>query len=309
MPGLTAKVFRTYNASNTMANLLRDMKSSGSIPERVKDYNDANRKVAILCNHKRTVAAGHGVQMEKLGDRIKGLKYQQWRIKQMMLDVDPKIKKQKGADYFALDEELDEGWIQEHQAFLVEEQKQKIEKKFAKENEKMVSEGKKEMKSKELEERLEPVRELEKKFKKENKTKKVEAEGKGPTIEKLENNLGKLDQRIETMLLQAEDKENNKEVALGTSKIVRPHMLIVHHAILTLDRIISIPVSPSFSRRSSMSRSKSSSRKRSERSLTGPSSLSMRTGNSNLVLWWLAVLPLILFFNQHLFTRRDSILF
>ena len=117
-----------------MANLLRDMNSTGSIPEKVKDYNDANRKVAILCNHKRTVAAGHGVQMEKLGDRIKGLKYQQWRIKQMMLDVDPKIKKKKGAEYFALGEELDEGWILEHQAFLVEEQKQKIEKKFAKES-------------------------------------------------------------------------------------------------------------------------------------------------------------------------------
>ena len=208
-----------------MANLLRDMNSTGSIPEKVKDYNDANRKVAILCNHKRTVAAGHGVQMEKLGDRIKGLKYQQWRIKQMMLDVDPKIKKKKGAEYFALGEELDEGWILEHQAFLVEEQKQKIEKKFAKENEKLVAEGQREMKSKELEERLEPVRELEKKFKKENKTKKVEAEGKGPTIEKLESNLSKLDQRIETMLFQAEDKENNKEVALGTSKIVRS----VHH--------------------------------------------------------------------------------
>jgi len=227
MPGLTAKVFRTYNASNTMANLLKDMKSTGSIPERVKDYNDANRKVAILCNHKRTVAAGHGVQMEKLGDRIKGLKYQQWRIKQMMLDVDPKIKKKKGAEYFALDEELDEGWIHEHQAFLVEEQKQKIEKKFAKENEKLVAEGEREMKSRELEERLEPVRELEKKFKKENKTMKVEAEGKGPTIEKLEINLSKLDQRIETMLLQAEDKENNKEVALGTSKIVRLRPLVM----------------------------------------------------------------------------------
>lgn len=71
MQGLTAKVFRTYNASWTMANLLRDMKNvSGTIPEKVKEYNDANRKVAILCNHKRTVAAGHAGQMEKLQDRV-----------------------------------------------------------------------------------------------------------------------------------------------------------------------------------------------------------------------------------------------
>ena len=225
MAGLTAKVFRTYNASYTMAKLLKDMKSQGTIPEKVKDYNDANRKVAILCNHKRTVAAGHVNQMEKLGDRIKGLRYQQWRIKQMMIDVDPKIKKKKGAEYFGLPEDLDEAWIHEHQAFLVEETKSKITKKFEKDNEKLKAEGEREMKPKELEERLEPAKELEKKFKKENKSKKVEAEGKSPTIEKLESNLDKLDTRIATMSLQAEDKENNKEVALGTSKIVGLRLL------------------------------------------------------------------------------------
>lgn len=221
MPGLTAKVFRTYNASFTMANLLRDMKSSGSIAEKIKDYNDANRKVAILCNHKRTVAAGHGAQMEKMSDRIKGLQYQKWRIKQMMIAVDSKIKKKKGAAYFELDEDIDKEWIIEHQKFLIEDQRQKIEKKFAKENEKLVADGEKEMKQKELQERLAVTDELASKYKKENKTGKVEAEGKGPTVQRLENNLEKLDQRINAMLFQAADKENNKEVALGTSKIVR----------------------------------------------------------------------------------------
>ena len=220
MPGLTAKVFRTYNASYTMATLLREMKSAGTVAAKIKDYNDANRKVAILCNHKRTIAAGHGAQMEKMSDRIQGLKYQKWRIKQMMIDIDSKIKKEKGAEYFELEDEIDKEWIVEHQNFLVEEQRQKIEKKFAKDNEKLVAEGEKEMKHKELEERLQVTEEMANKFKKENKTGKVEAEGKGPTIEKLEHNLEKLDQRINTMLFQAEDKENNKEVALGTSKIV-----------------------------------------------------------------------------------------
>ncbi|KAK2765379.1 DNA topoisomerase 1 [Arachnomyces sp. PD_36] len=229
MTGLTAKVFRTYNASHTMSTLLRDMKSTGTIPEKIKDYNEANRKVAILCNHKRTVAAGHAGQMEKLGDRIKGLRYQRWRIKQMMLDLDPKLKKKKGAAFFALDEDLDMDWIKEHQAFLVEEQRQKIKKKFEKDNEKLEAEGEKPMKAKELEERLEAAKELEDKYKKENKTKKVEPEGKGATVEKFENNLAKLEQRIETMSVQAEDKENNKEVALGTSKInyIDPRLTVV----------------------------------------------------------------------------------
>jgi DNA topoisomerase I len=220
MPGLTAKVFRTYNASWTMSNLLKEMKSTGTIMEKVKDYNDANRKVAILCNHKRTVAAGHAGQIEKMQERINGLRYQQWRIKQMMIDIEPKIKKKKGAEYFQLPEDLTEEWILSHQAALVEEQKQKIQKKFEKDNEKLKQEGSKPLPEKELKERLKAADDLEKKFKKENKTKKVEAEGKGPSIEKLEANLEKLDQRIENMKVQLEDKDNNKEVALGTSKIV-----------------------------------------------------------------------------------------
>lgn len=221
MPGLTAKVFRTYNASFTMANLLREMKSSGSIAEKIKDYNDANRKVAILCNHKRTVAAGHGAQMEKMTNQIKALKYQKWRIKQMMIDIDSKIKKKKGADWFEIEEGIDKDWIIEHQKSLVEGERQKVEKKFTKDNEKLIADGEKEMEQSELEERLTAAQELAEKFKKENKTGKVEAEGKGPTVERLEGNLDKLDEKINAMLFQAADKENNKEVALGTSKIVR----------------------------------------------------------------------------------------
>jgi len=138
----------------------------------------------------------------------------------MILDLDPKQKKKRGEDYFELDEDLDEAWILEHQAFKVQEERAKIEKKFQKENEKLAAEGSKEMKPKELEERLEAAVELEKRYKKENKSKKIEAEGKGPTIEKFDAAIKKLDDRITSTLLQAEDREGNKEVALGTSKIV-----------------------------------------------------------------------------------------
>jgi len=36
------------------------------------------------------------------------------------------------------------------------------------------------------------------------------AEGREVSVEKLEGNIDKLDQRIQTMLVQAEDKEGNK---------------------------------------------------------------------------------------------------
>lgn len=238
MPGLSAKVFRTYNASFTMSTLLKELKDTDiSMQEKVKLYNDCNRKVAILCNHKRTVGANHEAQMEKMTDKvswskpffffqaltpwqIKGLKYQKWRQKQMILDIDPKQKKKLGAEFFELDDELDESWILEHHTFLVQEQRIKIEKKFQKDNEKLVADGQKEMKAKELTERLEVADDLEKKLKKEFKSKKVETEGKGATVEKFEASIKKLDDRIATMLVQAEDREGNKEVALGTSKIV-----------------------------------------------------------------------------------------
>jgi DNA topoisomerase-1 len=222
MPGLTAKVFRTYNASYTMSYLLQNLKIDQNIPiaEKIKLYNDCNREVAILCNHKRTVGAGHEAQMEKLGDRIKGLKYQKWRVKQMMLSLDPKLKKKKGAEYFALDEDLDQEWIESHQKFLVEEQKAKIEKKFEKDNEKLQADGESKLTEKDLKERLEVATELEAKFKKENKTKKIDPEGKGATVEKLEAQVEKIDGRINVLQLQSADREGNKEVALGTSKIV-----------------------------------------------------------------------------------------
>lgn len=221
MPGLTAKVFRTYNASITMSRLLQELKvDNRPIAEKVKLYNDCNREVAILCNHKRTVGAGHEQQMEKLGDKIKAYHYKQWRAKQMILDLDPKQKKKKGADWFAPDSDLTQEWIVEHQAQLVEKERENIQKKFQRENDKRAGEGEKPLPEKELKERLKAANELEAKYKKENKTKKVEAEGRGVTVDKLVSQIEKLDTQIANTKLQAEDREGNKEVALSTSKLV-----------------------------------------------------------------------------------------
>lgn len=138
----------------------------------------------------------------------------------MILDIDPSQKKKKGAKFFEMDSDIDDEWIKEHQQFLVEELRTKITKKFEKENEKLKANKEKVMPEKQLKERLADVKELEAKFKKENKTKKVEAEGKGPSVEKFMAAIEKLDDRVRTLELQAEDRDGNKEVALGTSKIV-----------------------------------------------------------------------------------------
>lgn len=249
--------------STLLKELSQDPRSKGSIAEKVKLYNDCNRKVAILCNHKRTVGAGHEQQMQKMSDRvskqqhpillairyiliihfqIKGLRYQKWRTKKMILDLEPSYKKKKGASWFELDEDLDQEWIQEHQQFLIEEQRTKITKKFEKDNEKRKANKEKPMPEKELKERLQVVKDLETKFRKENKIGKVEAEGRGASVDKYLKAIEKLDERVKVLETQAEDRDGNKEVALGTSKIVSLENRRLCTVTLTSDRITLILV-------------------------------------------------------------------
>ena len=73
MKGLTAKVFRTYNASITFQELLDENAEKikdGSIQEKLGVYNQANRMVAILCNHQRTAPKTHDQSMEKLKQKV-----------------------------------------------------------------------------------------------------------------------------------------------------------------------------------------------------------------------------------------------
>lgn len=71
MEGLTAKVFRTYNASFTLQQQLEKLTDPNySLSEMILAYNRANRAVAILCNHQRSVPKGHQKSMEKLKEKI-----------------------------------------------------------------------------------------------------------------------------------------------------------------------------------------------------------------------------------------------
>lgn len=52
VPDLSAKVFRTYNASKTLQEeLAREEMKKEEIEEKIKYYENANWQVAILCNH------------------------------------------------------------------------------------------------------------------------------------------------------------------------------------------------------------------------------------------------------------------
>ncbi|XP_070766436.1 DNA topoisomerase 1 isoform X1 [Enoplosus armatus] len=71
MDGLTAKVFRTYNASITLQQQLKELScSDDSIPAKILSYNRANRAVAILCNHQRAPPKTFEKSMQNLQTKI-----------------------------------------------------------------------------------------------------------------------------------------------------------------------------------------------------------------------------------------------
>ena len=73
MPGLSAKVFRTYNASETLQKELPTPEAleGMSVQDKVLAYNEANRKVAILCNHQRTVTKSMETALGNLQERVR----------------------------------------------------------------------------------------------------------------------------------------------------------------------------------------------------------------------------------------------
>jgi len=71
MDGLTAKVFRTYNASHTLQQQLDELTNEeDTLQVKLLSYNRANRAVAVLCNHQRAVPKTHEKSMENLNGKI-----------------------------------------------------------------------------------------------------------------------------------------------------------------------------------------------------------------------------------------------
>ncbi|XP_012286815.1 DNA topoisomerase I, mitochondrial [Orussus abietinus] len=140
MEGLTAKVFRTYNASWTLQQQLEKLTNPDDTEaEKILSYNRANRAVAILCNHQRSVPKTHAKSMENLKAKIEAKK-------EAISDAELQVKDAK--------RDAKHGSVKE----------------------------------------------------------KVVYEKKKKTLERLKEQLTKLE-------VQATDREENKEIALGTSKL------------------------------------------------------------------------------------------
>ncbi|CAO1622875.1 unnamed protein product [Sympodiomycopsis kandeliae] len=100
MAGLSAKVFRTYNASTTFQGLLNrtaeNLQERGMdpTPQSLKDeYMQANRLVAILCNHQKTINPQVAErQHQRAGEKMVALKYEIHKERQKILTLHKSVK-------------------------------------------------------------------------------------------------------------------------------------------------------------------------------------------------------------------------
>ncbi|KAG5653990.1 hypothetical protein H0H81_008572 [Sphagnurus paluster] len=217
MKGLTAKVFRTFNASSTFQRLLDEENlEDATLQEKLNAYNKANRMVAILCNHQRSAPKTHDQSMEKMRYRHRSLKYERMKLRHVLFEMEPKYKKNK--KYAEDESDIDDDWIAAYEEAEKAKDIEKAEKKFAKDNEKLVEEGNKPQGDKVLRDRIEAIEEEYERLASERGTKKATLKTRKP-VEKIEEAIEKLTDKIKGFRLQIEDRDAGKEVALGTSKI------------------------------------------------------------------------------------------
>lgn len=112
---------------------------------------------------------------------------------------------------------------------IIEREIEKYHKKFARENDKRKFEKEELLPESQLKEWLDGVDELKKQYKEELKTGVVELKPTMNTVEKIEKQIERLDNRIQTNSIQLKDKEENSQVSLGTSKInyIDPRLTVV----------------------------------------------------------------------------------
>lgn len=103
MDNLSAKVFRTYNASITLQDQLYDKNEHGIDPDEVVNfpvdqkmqfYTKCNREVARLCNHQKAAAKNFDEQVDKMNQKIDQLKAKLDTLKKLV----PKLKKGQTPD-------------------------------------------------------------------------------------------------------------------------------------------------------------------------------------------------------------------
>lgn len=165
MEGLTAKVFRTYNASITLEKeLKRKDVSNLELDEKIAFYDEANRQVALLCNHQKTVSKTFDQSLEKQKLKVEDMK-------EYLEQLKSHVKKLKRGD----------------SGYDEDDVEKEVEKKLRGDDGKL---------------KIKPIK---RKFPKDS--------------DKAQDEIKKLEKRIQKEVQKTTQREENKAVALGTSKL------------------------------------------------------------------------------------------
>jgi DNA topoisomerase-1 len=108
MNGLTSKVFRTMNASklfqkelNKITSKYESYGSDDKINFILDEFNKANAKVAMLCNHQKNVNKGFKDQLKNINDKLKKLSKQKKLLEEKKIEY-----KEKGKDTKSIRERI-----------------------------------------------------------------------------------------------------------------------------------------------------------------------------------------------------------
>jgi DNA topoisomerase I len=204
MDGLSAKVFRTYNASKTLQDELTKHEQlnawkSLSVTEMVTEYNSANREVAILCNHQRSVSKAQETQLETIGTKLETLKKQKKQLKGILkkLNSGDKDGIPVRKSFESMQEDVDKA--------LAKATKMK---ENAKTNEEKIAATEADEKAKLKRKNLANA-----KFDKAHLWEKV------PSSDQVSKKIELWTKKIAKMEMDLKHKDDNKEVSLGTSKL------------------------------------------------------------------------------------------
>jgi DNA topoisomerase-1 len=205
MDGLSAKVFRTYNASRTLQEELRKAEASSSwnrlnAAEKVIEYNNANREVAILCNHQRSVSKAQETQLENLGEKLEMLKKQKKTLKTIL-----KCLNSGKTDKIPV-KKHDEKKLLENANKAIEKAKKLKEK--AKTSEEKIKATEADEAAKQKKRDVAAI-----------KFKQAHLWDKAPSKDQVAKRIAVWNAKITKMELDIKHKDDNKEVSLGTSKI------------------------------------------------------------------------------------------
>ncbi|KAJ1663495.1 DNA topoisomerase 1 [Coemansia sp. RSA 1813] len=217
MPGLTAKVFRTFNASFVFQQQLRNTPTDGTEAEKILAYNRSNREVAVLCNHQRSVSKGFEGQMTRIEDKILAARYQRKLLKEYLLEIAPMLKK-KRPDLAQRESGVTSKWIKAYLLTMCEQDREKLTKKFERDNEKLREAGEPQLPESQLKEKIAEIDAREKSIKDGSYVAEPPV-AKNATTDKVLEKLDKLTERIKNIELDKIEKDENKTTALSTSKL------------------------------------------------------------------------------------------